>query len=437
MNAFFALCVGLGLGLGICWLQAARYRRQLRRIFALLPPHLDEKSSFSLASRLRRAIRLAMADYTDLSQQVTRLQQLFEAAPFGYLEVDAADQLRRCNAYSRDLLKIDRWQADQARLLLELVRSYELDRLVAATRAAQQPQVLQWSYQTTTWEAAADSEPVAVAYSVAVQASSLLLADDAVGIFLIDQQQLADLQQSRDRTFSDLAHELRTPLTAIQLVAETLQSRLGEPEGQWVGQMLGETNRLMSLVQDYLEIERLQVSPAAALSLAPLSVDELVSETWQRLVPLAARKQLQLDYTASAPACQVKGDRRRLEQVFLNLFDNAIKHSPPQRAIQVRARCADANDGAPASPELRVDVIDAGTGFSDTELERVFERLYRSDTSRQRDPDLPASERARHGSGLGLAIAREIVQAHGGTLSARNHPETGGAWLQLRLPGVY
>ena len=85
---------------------------------------------------------------------------------------------------------------------------------------------------------------------------------------------------------------------------------------------------------------------------------------------------------------------------------------------------------------MQIDIIDEGAGFSGNDLPRVFERLYRGDASRYRQPTAEnvATLGRSSGSGLGLAIVQQIVQAHGGTVNAQNHPETGGAWLQIHLP---
>ncbi|NJO21519.1 MAG: hypothetical protein HC838_17805 [Spirulinaceae cyanobacterium RM2_2_10] len=210
MNAVLTFVLGFSLGLVIYGWERYRFWQHLRQMLSFLPAELNETSSLSLVSRLRRGIKLTVAGYEERSVQVERLAQILAAAPIGYLQVDANDQLHWCNAYSRNLLKIDRWRPGQARLLLELVRSYELDRLVAATRATGQPQLERWVYQTTAWQAQSAGDAASVPYAIAVRARSLPLAEGEVGIFLDNLQQLTDLQQSRDRTFADLAHELRT-----------------------------------------------------------------------------------------------------------------------------------------------------------------------------------------------------------------------------------
>jgi len=86
---------------------------------------------------------------------------------------------------------------------------------------------------------------------------------------------------------------------------------------------------------------------------------------------------------------------------------------------------------------IQIDIIDSGTGFSETDMPHVFERLYRGDASRHKEQatsEHPGISSVNKGSGLGLAIVQQIIQAHGGSIKARNHPKTGGAWLQIKLP---
>lgn len=114
----------------------------------------------------------------------------------------------------------------------------------------------------------------------------------------------------------------------------------------------------------------------------------------------------------------LSADQTRLTQVFLNLFDNAIKYSPPDTTIRVQIQ--QIND------YLAIDVIDSGSGFAEADLSHVFDRLYRGDSSRVRS-------QSYQGSGLGLSIAQQIIHAHGGSIQAKNHPETGGAWIHFTL----
>jgi two-component system phosphate regulon sensor histidine kinase PhoR len=309
-------------------------------------------------------------------------------------------------------LRIDRWQEGQIRLLLELVRSLELDRSIETTRKTQQPQTWEWTYNYTNYQSQGNTE------TIALTGYSLPLKDGYVDLIIENRQPLLDLKQANDRAISDVVHELRTPLTAISLVAETLESRISESDRIWLARMRGEVDRLIAIVCDWLDLTELQANPQKYLHYAPIDFRELIPTVWQILDPLSTPKGVSLDYIPH-PHPDFIGDRDRLTQVLLNLFDNALKHSPPQSRITVRVT---------VSPtRLHIDIVDAGTGFLPEDLPHVFERLYRSDKSRTKDKN------TRGGTGLGLAIAKAIIIAHGGAIEADNYHQ-GGGWLKVIFP---
>jgi len=424
--------LGLAIGIGIwLWRQAALYR-QMQQMLAALQTGGAEGTSLSIASRLKRGVVLAYEYRKRLEKDLETWHQLLEAAPVGYLHVDEENQLLWCNEQALQILQIQRWEPGQVRLLLELVRSYELDQLIEQTRHRQQPSQLEWMFHPEIANPGMLNETGAPNLlrrnsSLTIRASSLPLPHGQIGVFLENRQPLVELYESRDRWVSDLAHELRTPLTSIRLVAETLQGRLQPPERRWVEQLLQETNRLINLVQDLLELSHLERSPTQYLKLKPVQLPSLIQSVWQTLEPLARQKQLKFAYSGP-DALTIQADESRLTQVFLNLFDNSIKYSTEQGLISVELNLLLCED---APNQVQINIIDLGSGFPESDLPHVFERLYRGDPSRQRQQS-PIST----GSGLGLAIVQQIILAHGGSIQAKNHPETGGAWLQILLPAT-
>ena len=436
--AFLAFILGLSLGIGFCFWKQHQINRQLRQTLKLLPHSAADEISLPMLSRLRREITHFNQHYQLLEEELQSWQKLLKIAPVGFLQVDEENQLLWCNDQAQEMLRIDRWQPGQLRLLLELVRSYELDQLIEQTRSSQQTQTHEWVFHTTIYPYGkttdvARSRSAQSTHSLPLKASSCPLSDGQVGVFLENQQPLVALTQSRDRAFSDLTHELRTPLTSIHLVAEALQSRLKPPEQNWATQLLQETNRLMQLVQDCLEISQLEKDPSIYLHFESVDLEQLIFQAWQTLEPLAKQKGLHLSYSGSDRIYLV-ADKSRLTQVFLNLFDNSIKHSPAQAEIlvEVETLTRPEKDGF-----IQINIIDWGSGFSPADLPYVFDRLYRGDLSRQRqqtDSEKVETVPLRRGSGLGLSIVKQIILAHGGYIQAQNHPETGGAWLKIELP---
>lgn len=432
----FSFLLGLLCGLGFWYGRQQHVARKLDRILQTLPARDNGDISLPTTTRLRREIARLQQRDRQLSADLATWQQLVDVAPIGYLQVDEENQLLWCNRQARHLLHVDRWQTGQVRLLLEVVRSYELDRLIEETRRTQVSQVREWVYHATDMssERLAGRRSTPIARATALKASGFPLPEGHVGVFLENLQPLVELSQARDRVFSDLTHELRTPLTSIRLVAEALQSRLHPPESRWVEQMLGESNRLIHLVEDWLEIAQLQKTPGESLNLQTVNLGELVVSVWETLAPLAAPKQLHLDCCCEPEPIYLQADRSRLMQVFLNLFDNAIKYSPVGGTVWVKAALA--CDPKTLASLVRIAIVDNGEGFSESDLKHVFDRLYRGHSSSQisRLPEISETLAARPGTGLGLSIVQQIVLAHNGSIEAKNHPETGGAWLEIALP---
>lgn len=417
------------LSLGLAWSlwQQHQQRQKLEQLTSLLPGGFELASAFDPLYRLRRGIEELVIAQQEIGAQQVFWQSLLEQAPCGYLQVDANNYLLWCNPMGHQLLHIDRWQVGQVRLLLEVVRSYELDRLIEKTRQTQQPQTREWVYQMTEM---LPTEPNATTYQVALASSSIVLPEGQVGVFLQNRQPIVDAVQTRDRTFADLAHEFRTPLTAICLVTETLQMRLQDPERQWLAQMQQELDRLMALIEDSLDLSRLADHPQASLSLEVCLIRPQLESVWQTLKPLATQQSVTWQYTESTMGLKVRGDPRRLMQVWFNLMDNALKYSPLNSKIVVNV--------TDEEETVCIDIIDCGQGFKSTDLKYVFERLYRGDPARLREVSTPSQSGVkREGNGLGLSITQQIIHAHDGTISAQNHPQTQGGWLQVKLPKVH
>ncbi|MCC0177465.1 HAMP domain-containing histidine kinase [Waterburya agarophytonicola K14] len=434
INFFLGLTVGIGIYVG----QQYRFKQQLKSTLKSYGTGEDEEISLPLHSLIRRELIDLNRQRRKLEKDKQAWQELIEQAPIGYLQVDGENQLLGCNQAAKDLLKIDSRRSQRVRLLLELVRSYDLDSLIEETRRSLRPQQKEWIFYFTRYAYPEDKESETNAYkssrriveSIALKGYGFPLSNRQVGVFIENRQPLVELSQSRDRTFSDLTHELRTPLTSISLVAENLQRRLQDPEKRWVTQMLGETNRLIELVQEWLDLTQLEAAPERTLKYEEIKIYDLIESVWLTLEPIANRKKVTLSYSGDRSII-LEGDRSRLTQVFLNLLDNAIKHNPPQKEIFVQTSSIESEDIS-LPEKIKVDVIDSGRGFTANDLPYIFERLYRGDKSRTREQE--DRNYSLDGSGLGLAIVEQIVRAHEGAIAANNHPTMGGAWVEVILP---
>lgn len=418
--------LGLAVGIGFWLWQQVQLNRYLRQV---VRPLASGSTDFILLHpRIRHDIALVKQQQQNLQQQLQTYENLLEFAPFGYLQVDEENQLLWCNEQAREMLYLQRWQPGQVRLLLELVRSYELDQIIEQTRDLQHLQLREWVFHPAFEDAAAVIE----SRSLLLRATSLPLVKGQVGVFLENLQPSVDMSQTRDRALSDLAHELRTPLTSIRLVVETLQDRVEAPLNRWVNRLLDEVDRLIYLVQNWLDLTQLETNSITQLNRQPLEVRSLIASVWETLEPLAQRQQLKLTYSGPEQL-RIYADKSRIYQVFLNLLDNSLKFSPPCTTILVEAKTIPGKNQRNSA--IDINIIDSGVGFSEADLPHVFERFYRGDKARAHSPVLEGDSPATTvGSGLGLAIVRQIILAHGGSIKAMNHPKTGGAWLQIEFP---
>lgn len=425
---FLWFLLGLAIGLVLLVWRQTQMRSRLKLLTQTL-----QVETVGLRSSLEAQMSAAIVYHQDAQQalkhQISVWQRIVDAAPIGYVQVDEENQLVWCNQTARDLFGIEPQSYQPPRLLLELVRSYELDSLIEKTRNRDQPCQREWTF----YPASADADNLSQARSRPIRGSAFPLFEGEVGVFLEDRSEAIALSQQRDRWTSDVAHELKTPLTSIRLVAETLQMRVEPPIRDWVDRLINETIRLSMLVQELLDLSQLDLNPSQRLRLKSVDLVKVMYAAWHSLEPLSGEKQLKLSYEGLETAI-VRADEARMHRMFLNLFDNSIKYSSPNGTIHVNLI------RQPDHPaRIQIEVIDQGTGFPQEALPHVFDRFYRADPSRVRlDSYTPTETGATmplsSGSGLGLAIVRQIVEAHHGFVRAQNHPETGGAWMQIILP---
>ncbi len=214
-------------------------------------------------------------------------------------------------------------------------------------------------------------------------------------------QQVGATQQAQRDFLANVTHDLRTPLTSIQGFSQAIMEGVtsNPSAARRAAQIIhDEAGRLNRMVQDLLDLARIE---AGRLNMTRHSVrlDEILQALGERLTPRATEKGLTL--TVDVPALPlIAGDGDRLVQVYTNLIDNAIKHTPEGGTITLRAGQQDNG--------VLVQVSDTGEGIPPTDVPHVFDRFYQVDKSRQREKG--------DGAGLGLTITKGIVDAHGGRL---------------------
>lgn len=222
----------------------------------------------------------------------------------------------------------------------------------------------------------------------------------------------SEIMSAMGMLVAGVAHEVRNPLFGISANLDTLEAKLGKDGDRFSGtisRMRLEVERLARLMRELLEYGK----PIES-DLSPAPIDAVVREALESCAELAAEKRVALVADIPAGLANVHMDRVRLVQVFQNLIQNAVQHSPHGAAVVVKARQED-TDGRGA---LRIAVEDSGPGFGLEDLPHAFEPFF---------------TRRRGGTGLGLAIVQHIVEAHGGSVGAANRPG-GGATVTVTLP---
>ncbi len=230
----------------------------------------------------------------------------------------------------------------------------------------------------------------------------------------------AELSRSilaRRQMTADIAHELRTPLSLILGHAEAVHDGVLPPTMENFEIIREEAARLEHLVND---LRTLSLADAGELSieLQPVEPERLLNETVSLYQFEAQRKNITITQQLEPNLPQVEIDPGRITQVLTNILDNALRHTPQGGTIIITARRN--------HPWTEISILDSGPGVGSENLERLFDRLYRVDPSRQRDDS---------GSGLGLAIARSIVLAHKGQITAESQPGA-GLNILIHLPAT-
>jgi len=233
-------------------------------------------------------------------------------------------------------------------------------------------------------------------------------------LVLSDVTDLRHLETVRRDFVANVSHELKTPLTAIVGYAETLASEAADAHAAGFAQtIVANARRMQHLVDDLLDLSRIE-SGAWEPEPQQISVESAAREAWEPFSDRATERGIMFE-TATNSAT-ITGDPDALRQIFTNLFDNALRHTPAGGRIRVAA------ERSPVDTLVRVS--DTGTGIPSDHLPRIFERFYRVD---------PGRSRQEGGTGLGLAIVKHLVEAHGGHVKAESELG-GGTTIVLFFP---
>jgi two-component system phosphate regulon sensor histidine kinase PhoR len=413
-----ALGLALAAAAAIAWLMtrrlgvrvkaiAAAAERYRRGELAAAPFEFGDDELGTVARGLDHAVQELAARMAELARDRARMAAILGGMIEGVIVVDSQGRVQLANDAARHMMKLDELAA--GRHYLEAIRHPAIADLLSRSLAGVIP------------ESAQLSPPRDPSRTLIARSSPTSTGDPGHGAVLVlhDITDLKRADQVRRDFVANVSHELRTPLTAIRGYVEVLAEGDADRDEmqKFLSVILRHTLRMERLVKDLLHLARLDAGQER-IELLSCDTRSLIQSVMADVAPSMNERQQRAEVRVDPGAETVRGDPAKLHDVLRNLLANASTYAPPQSAIQVDVRAA--------GRTLTFQVSDEGPGIPDEDLTRIFERFYRVDKSRARDPG---------GTGLGLAIVKHLVELHGGSVRAENRP-TGGAAITVTLPAT-
>ena len=400
---FVLLAVVGAAGLTFTYAVSKRWaeRTQLLRNFVdALPnnrtqlPEAGPAEMQDLAQSMRRMAERVQQLVERANLELSRRETIMACMAEGVLAVDKNLRVNFCNAAFAEAFST-RVPESEGRSLYEVVREPVLRDILERVAKTGKParELFRLPSAAGRW----------------FDARTLPLGDEprrGAVIALHDVTDIERQEETRKQFVADVSHELRTPLTAIRGYAETLLDGGLEDEAnnrKFVEIILSHAIRLNNIASDLLVISELDSNALPAAPPEKINLRDIVTSAFHSVERAAAAKNVQVDLD-SCEDCWVVGYRFRLEQVMVNLLDNAVKFN--KAAGEVRVEC-----GPQPSGLVRLSVADTGQGIPSEDLKRIFERFYRVDKARTR----PVG-----GTGLGLPIVKQVVEQMGGEVTVES-----------------
>jgi two-component system, OmpR family, phosphate regulon sensor histidine kinase PhoR len=414
-----ALGLALAGGAAMAWFLSARIGRRVRLIAGLAERYRSGDLTPARLGfgddelgRVARALDDSVQDVArQLGQQVrdrARMEAILAGMIEGVVIVDPQGRLQLVNDAACQMLRLE--TVAIGRPYTETIRLPAIVELVPQVLAGRTPDAIQFS---------PPRDPARTIMATAAPAAGAA-AQHGVLVVLHDITELRRADQIRRDFVANVSHELRTPLTAIRGYVEALneEDTTADDRKRFLDIVGRHTRRMERLVKDLLRLARLDAGQET-LELSPSDTRALVNGVVAEVTSAAEAKHQRLDVSVGRGAETVRADPAKLHDAVRNLVINAIAYAPERSTIRIDARPA-------GDRRVEIAVADEGPGIPAADLSRVFERFYRVDKSRVRDPG---------GTGLGLAIVKHLVELHGGSVRVENGPG-GGARFTITIAGV-
>lgn len=405
--AFFAAVAGaVAAALG------ARYQRKLDRLSQERPdpdelakPH-DE--FFQLNQRVSGMARDLEVRVREMQLEKARLDAMLRSMQEGLIVIDEGRGVLLINPAACSMLKCAA-ERSIGRSLRETARNAELERLIDQTFTEDRPVSREIRFFNP-------DERYLLVNAAPCRIES---GERQAALVFHDVTELHRLENMRREFVANVSHELKTPLTSLQGFIETLLAgawRKPDHVKRFLDMMDEDAKRLSRLIHDLLDLSRIESEDTAPVR-QPMDPSDAAEKALSGLATAIAHKALHIDNQLAAGAFVVMADPGQLEQVWVNLLENAVKFTPPGGRIEVRS----SRDAA----SVRFEISDSGSGIPEAALPRVFERFYRVD---------PARSREMGGTGLGLSIVKHIVEQHGGSVGVTSAGPGLGSTFFFSLP---
>jgi signal transduction histidine kinase len=242
---------------------------------------------------------------------------------------------------------------------------------------------------------------------VLLAAAGIALAGALAARMAMEERANREVEQARRALVAAASHDLRTPLASLRLLVEAIDDGVatGETRDRYLGEIRTHVAVLSDLIDDLFELSRIEAGDIS-WTMRQVELGELIDEAVAAMRAPAAERGVRVAAEVPADGLVAEANAEKVQRVLFNLIQNAIRHTPADGSVTVRARAR--------GRAIEVEVDDEGEGIPGSDADRVFEAFYRGDASRGED-----------GAGLGLAISKAIVEAHGGRI-----------WLEPGEPGT-
>jgi two-component system, OmpR family, phosphate regulon sensor histidine kinase PhoR len=408
-----AMALGTGVALAFAWAFSIPLARRVAAIahvadryaagdFTRPPVDYGADELGRVARSLDGVVLELGARLADLARNRARMEAILAGMVEGVLVLDEDGRLRLVNDAARRMLAITDESVN--RRYTDSIRHPDVVAQIGRALRGEQPPGVELTV--------GGSARVVIARAAPAREPS---GRGAV-LVLHDVTDLKRADQVRRDFVGNVSHELRTPLTAIRGYVETLlEENEDDQTREFLQVIFRHTTRMERLVAGLLRLARLDARQEVP-ELAPASLDAIVAGVVDELSPLIESRRADVRVRMAAAGQAIQTDAARVHDILRNLLENAVNYSPEGGTVWLNA--------AVAGDHATIEVADSGPGIPPTDLQRVFERFYRVDKSRGRNPG---------GTGIGLAIVKNLVELLGGSVVARNRDE-GGAVFTVTLP---